>query len=513
MAEPTSFRAADIRKSLLDGATIAEVRSFLSAAGEPSAEQEADRPLVGNIVAALATTVIEVVNCISVTLILKGKWPDSLFDPIFRHVMVGFILTQLATSAFTKFPAAISSVAFENLAILATLRDSITESMKGKHPNAQLVTFLACIAVSLLFSSIFLATASIPQMGKILGLLPNDVRHGVFMAIGIAVFMLGFDSFDLKPFTLDTWASGVNLLKWCPAYALGLGLWFVAENFPSRFLLIGFIGAVIVGMKLILFLVSMSPEEQVDGGWLLAKADPRPFTDFFQLTYGSLGLVDSSVIIENLPLIITAAFVGPVMNVSINVLVLNGMLGPINNLSYSTEFLAQSLGSLLSCFGFGFSSYLTVSDTALMLKAGGTTVQPVLIMVFLMCLVCVIPPILEFLLQTIPVLLPASIFVYIGVDIVLGCLGDMQELAPKEHAFSLLTCFICTYSSLPVGLLGACAVCAFQHFTRKLPEGQNENIQNVMTPALDSLAISDQASKVREVEVNDVQLSSSFNRN
>jgi hypothetical protein len=187
------------------------------------------------------------------------------------------------------------------------------------------------------------------------------------------------------------------------------------------------------------------------------------------MTYGHLSLVDLDVVANSLPQICTASFVGPVLNISVNLIVLEGMLDA-KGLSYSVEFLSQALGHLFAFMGFGFNSYISVADTSIMRKAGGTSARAVILMCAMLFSVCLIPSVMPVLAITIPVLLPASLFVYIGIDIVLGCLGEMRgALSPMEYSFSLLTCCFCVVNSLPVGLVMACVVCAFQRLTLTLP--------------------------------------------
>jgi len=145
---------------------------------------------------------------------------------------------------------------------------------------------------------------------------------------------------------------------------------------------------VVVTMWIILRICGLSTQESAEGGWVLADVEPESIATFFSMTYGSLSKIDFSIIGSNMGSIVASAFVGPVMNVSINVVVLNGMLGPIKGISFGMEFLGQSLGSFLSCVTFGFSSYMTVADTGLMIKAGGRDAQPVLMMVAFMVMRC-----------------------------------------------------------------------------------------------------------------------------
>merc|ERR1719450_1303779 len=116
----------------------------------------------------------------------------------------------------------------------------------------------------------------------------------------------------------------------------------------------------------------------------------------------------------------------------------------VKKLSYPKEFMIQAFGHFVASLGFGFNAYTCCADTAILHKAGGKNGTPNLLMCLMLVCVCVIPPVMPLLTITIPVLLPATIFVFLGIDIVLGALSDMKEsLAPMEFSFALLTCCIC----------------------------------------------------------------------
>lgn len=303
---------------------------------------------------------------------------------------------------------------------------------------------------------------SIPRVAKILTYLPEYVRHGVFAAIGIAVAQLGFESFELDMFDAVTWASGENLLKWIPAYILGGALWYMDEHYSSRWLILGFFICIIACVHVVLVACGMPLHEAAKRGLLLGEVAPRGLSEYFQMTYGSLGIVDWQTVAANLHNLFLASLVGPVLNVSINVVVVEAMCR--TQVSYAREFLAHSLGLLANSLGFGFNAYIAAADTSLMRKAGGKNGRPVVMMCAMMACVCIVPPILPIISLTIPVLLPATVFVFVGLAIAIGCFNDMRSALPQaEFVPSLMTCAACVMTSVAKGMFMACAVCAIHH--------------------------------------------------
>jgi MFS superfamily sulfate permease-like transporter len=151
----------------------------------------------------------------------------------------------------------------------------------------------------------------------------------------------------------------MNLLKWCPAYALGALVWYIDDYHPSRWLLLIYITCTVAGVHLVLFSCGLSLQEASSEGLLLGEVAPREFSEYFQMTYGNLHAVDWEVVASNLPNLFMACLVGPIMNVSINVIICESMCQ--SKVSYTREFLAHSLGTLASGFGFGFNAYLAAS--------------------------------------------------------------------------------------------------------------------------------------------------------
>jgi len=145
---------------------------------------------------------------------------------------------------------------------------------------------------------------------------------------------------------------------------------------------------------------------------------------------------------------------------------------------YAREFIAHSVGTLATAFGFGFNAYLAASDTSLMHKAGGRSGRPVVFMCGMLFLVCLIPPVLPMISLLVPILLPAALFVFIGLAITIGCFNDMRtSLPPVEYSLSLMTCATCVMTSVPTGMFIACGVVVFQHMTKNDGESVQSELQ------------------------------------
>lgn len=431
-----------------------------------------------DLLASFVLALVEIVNCMAVALILRGIWPDTWIDPCFRHVTYGLIISQMIGVSISGLPGGLIVSAFENLTIFSAVQKNIGVTMKGESVEDQVVTFFTCISVSCIISGCLLMCLSVPRMGKLLAALPDYVRHGVFAAVGIGVMKLGFESYDLQIFEMATWTSGGNLMKWCPAYILGAALWYIDEYYPSRWLLLGFIVFCISGVQIVLLVIGMSPQEAAEQSLLLGNVEPREFSEFFQLTYGNFRAVHWEVVLANLPDLAMASLVGPVLNVSINVIIVEQMCkvhDPLFKAPYAREFIAHSLGTLATAFGFGFNTYLAASDTSLMHKAGGRSGRPLVFMCAMLFLVCLIPPVLPMISLLVPILLPAALFVFIGLAVTLGCFNDMRTSLPLvEYSLSLMTCATCVMTSVPLGMFISCGVVVFQNMTKK----DDESVQS-----------------------------------
>merc|ERR1711971_1051183 len=197
--------------------------------------------------------------------------------------------------------------AYENVTVLLAMCESITRSMKAPEYTAeqQLVTFLVCNVLVALVSSIFLGLIAIPQVGALLRFIPDKVRHGVFAAIGYGIFLLGFDAFSLKPLDAPSWTVFTNILKWLPAYLLGIGMWAVERRFPSRWLLVSFVFMVCIVAHVGLLMAGIGLEDAAKGKWLLGRVESSSVLDYFVKTYGGSENVNWKAVGASIPSIVT----------------------------------------------------------------------------------------------------------------------------------------------------------------------------------------------------------------
>jgi len=428
--------------------------------------------LVADTAVAVIMAMVEFVNNIAVAVVLTGIWPDRMIDLVYRYVTFGAVITQMVCSSMTGLPGVVIGAPFENLIIFNRIQKSIEAEMISSSLEARMVTFFACGVVSNIITSVFLGLLSHPGLTRSLSVLPDYVHQGVCMAIGISLLGLGFESFELDMFALTTWTSGESLLKWVPAYILGGIVWICDEFHPSNWWITGFIIFSTVGVHLVLFMSRVSLHEGAERGFLLAELEPRPVQEYFELTYGNFDAIQWQVVASNLPDIVMAAIIGPVLNVSINIIVIEGMCKV--KVSYPVEFISHAIGSFLSSLGFSLHAYLAASDTSLLRKAGGKNGRPAVMMTTILFLTCVFPPIMPLLSITIPVLLPAALFVIIGMSFFYGSFKDMREnLSPTENRLALMTCALCYLTSIATGMFVACAACVVQHYFAGNPPGEN----------------------------------------
>mmetsp|Transcript_88316 Transcript_88316/g.152912 ORF Transcript_88316/g.152912 Transcript_88316/m.152912 type:complete len:890 (+) Transcript_88316:44-2713(+) len=483
--------------------------------GTSSVSKERPSSLLGDIVGAGMALVVELVNCISVALIVLGDWPKEYMDVLFRHATYGFLLTQLCTTMVSKFPGVLAPVGFENLTIMMLLKKKLIQQMSTQKPEVQVITFLACSSITTLLSSAMLALMAIPQMGRILNMFPQSLRTGVFAAVGIGIFMFGFSAFQIDAFDVDSWAEWPLVLKWLPAFILGLTLWAFDQYYWSKWLFLVYVILVVTGVHILLAVLGVSLGDAAEKGWLLGRVQGRQFYEYHLFLFNNLADVDWTVVRSVADRMLTAAFVGPVLNVAINILLLEPMYK--TDCSYSREFLSQALGACVSGLSGGWNSYVAVGDTNTMRQAGGRSRRAALFMVLMMAAVCAAPPLLPCITSIIPNLLIGSICVYGGFWIAKGCLIDDRSLfSTNEYLLVLLTCGLCLYFSVLDGLRLGFVIMTFTYMIR----GANADYLKYMLSLRECRSIRSYAPKEEEwlhkagssvvVAAIDVQLISVF---
>lgn len=436
-----------------------------------SSSTTVERPpsLLGDVVGAMMALVVELVNCISIGLIVLGDWPKKYMDVLFRHAAYGFLLTQLCTTMISKFPGVLAPVGFENLTIMIVLRKKLVQAMASRTVEAQIMTFLVCSSITTVLSSVLLALMAIPQLGRILNMFPQSLRTGVFAAVGIGIFMFGFAAFGIDAFSIDSWSQWQYVLKWLPAFVLGLTLWFFDQYYWNKWLFLVFVVLVVTGMHVILAGLGLSLSEAAEKGLLLGSVPGRQFYDYHVFLFNNLGDVDWTVVWSSAPRMLTAAFVGPVLNVAINILLLEPMFKSTCN--YSREFLSQAVGACVAGFSGGWNSYVAVGDTNTMRQAGGRSRRSALLMCLMMVAVCAMPPLLPLITSIIPQLLIGSICVYGGFWIAKGCLIDDRSLfSTSEYLLVLITAGLCLYFTVLDGLRLGFIIMAFLFMKRSADE-------------------------------------------
>jgi len=210
---------------------------------------------------------------------------------------------------------------------------------------------------------------------------------------------------------------------------------------------------VTVGSGVHLFLASQgtSLAEAADDGWLLGRVTGSHFYEYYSFLQQGLGSVDWAVVLGCADRLLAAAFVGPMLNVAINILLLESLYK--TNCNYSREFLAQSAGAVAAGCFMGWNSYLAVGDTNTLRQAGGRTWRAVAILISMLTMVCVVPPLLPAITSIVPTHLIAAMCVYGGFWMVKGCLIDNYTcFSTKEYIFVAFTAAFCIKFTILEGL-------------------------------------------------------------
>ena len=106
---------------------------FPTALGRPkeglSSSKERPAALLGDCIGALMGFTVELVNCITIGMILQGGWPKRDLDVLFRHAAYGFMVTQLFTTLISDFPGVLAPVGFDCLGVVLVVRKIVVDEM------------------------------------------------------------------------------------------------------------------------------------------------------------------------------------------------------------------------------------------------------------------------------------------------------------------------------------------------------------------------------------------------
>lgn len=428
--------------------------------------------------AALIIVVVEVTANISVAWVLCGDWPQEFIYLLFLHVTFGNIITQATSTASSRLPGIVSVASVENLAIFKSIRCSLSSSMPGASPQAQLMTFVVISSLCSFVGAVMVGAASHPTFLGLLNTFPDHVRTGVFAGIGICLFLLGFDTFGLSPYNAATWTSMSNWLKWCPAYLLGVFLWYLDERCSCTSLMVIFTAVVTASAHVAFMAADISMHEAVAEGYLLGKIDAQWFFEYYVFVWQNADKVSFAAVWANMHQVIVAAFVGPLLNVAINLLVLKTKFDG----DYTWEFRSQALSLLATACGGGYNAFVAVSDTEIMHKAGGKTSRATALVAMLLLGVCVAKPVCPLIVLLIPSAMVGAFFVYIGLAIAKGCLLDeMVDMRPAEKLCVVTVVVICVIKSVLHGLLfGLLFDMVLAHFRARQSASGSQGAKDVL---------------------------------
>lgn len=410
------------------------------------------------VVAAVLYTVTNMSGMLSVALLLQGSWDGDSFPLLLRHVVLGYVASQIVTTELTGLPVVVSPSGWEALPIILTVRSVVNNRLANAEDDDKAVTFVACSATCTLMSAIMmLAAASRRELTELLHIFPAQVRSGVFAAIGISIFSLGFAVFELQPFRSETWEPS-NLIKFGPAYVLGIGLLVVEDRCDKWWLTAAYVAVVVGGAWAFFVWTGLSLSTAADRGLVLGSVpvDASLAEHFTQIVVENK--IRWDVVIQSLPDLALAAFVGPVLNVGINVVVLEVMFD--RHVSYRGEFFCQGAAALATTCVAGYQSYTAVSETSILVKMSGLKFAMRISCVLLIGIVAW-PRLLSGICALTPTYLPASLFCFVGANFTKTCLfDDLPTMTPVEYAQILTTCLICLLVSVPVGVAVGFALAA-----------------------------------------------------
>lgn len=418
----------------------------------PAEEPPRPRPepkkkqLVHEVVAGLCYLVLNLSSMLSVALLLEGPWENDSFPRLMRHVLYGYVITQIVSSETSGFPCCVTTTGKEALPLLLAVRDFVDKEVA--RDKKKVTTFIACSSCcSLIAAFMFFVVASRDQFTRLLDKFPAQVRSGVFAAIGFGILQLGFGAYGLPILDAQTWTDPANLLKFVPAYVLGICLVVVVKGGKQMVL---FVVACFVVTHAVLIVTGLSLQVASNRGFLLGSVNDAHEHELWLL---SLDDVDWSVVQKVLPDLCLAAFVGPLLNVGINIRVLEQVFASGGlRVSYRREFLCQGFAALLTGVFGGYHAYFAVSQTSILVKLKGGKAalrfSCALLIAFKLA-----PHVLSSLCAVTPIVLAASLFVMVGITFLRAALVEgVLAFSPVEYGNMVCTAVLCVTVSVPVGV-------------------------------------------------------------
>ena len=350
-----------------------------------------------------------VVDAASLAALFAGAIGDNGVDDIdtpLKAALVSLFVHQFLLSAFSQLNPHVVAVGWEAVPLLLAMVDKIfnteldgdsaflDEQMAAGATEAQAQLVLVakknatgCIAL-LLMNALAGAVMLVLGQARLAGMvsfIPETTLIGIFGCIGYQLFTLGFDlstdgdsAFDLVHVggssTWEALGEERNWPRWLVGLSLGLLLFAGSKKLPERFgslLIPGYYGAFLVLFHVIFAGMGWSLSKSAEEGWSFRHFATGHIWDTYDTLFSNLSDFDGDLLMSVLPDIIMIAIIGPVLNTAVNLPLLSLKLKKKADTDF--EFKLGGMGHVLTGGLFGYSAYISVSNTCEHRMNGGTT--------------------------------------------------------------------------------------------------------------------------------------------
>ncbi len=324
------------------------------------AEELRPRTAARSLMAGLLLFVLEFVLIASfAALVYKGVAPDELAQGIGLLVVGDAILVAVVAllSAYRGTIAIGQDIPAAVLGISAVSVASVTAA--GAASGATFPTVVVMVALTTLMAGVVFIVLGAFKLGNLIRFLPYPVMGGFLAGTGYLLVQGGIgimtDSGGLALFSPDA------LMRWLPALALALALFFTARRFDNPL----WLPVVVVVASLLFFLVAWllgaSLATLSAGGWLVGGL-PEAGLWRFPLSPDLLAQVNWPAIASQIPILVPMIFIsaiGLLLNANGLELILK------RDLNLNHELAITGVANLLSGLGGGIVGYHAISTSSL----------------------------------------------------------------------------------------------------------------------------------------------------
>lgn len=323
-------------------------------------------------------TMMDAVGIAAIVLSTRRLSPYSV--EFLKHVLVGQLVCQGFTLLGSKYETPITTASIEALPFLAILVAQVEESTKGRSGECVLATLLVGSMLICFLSGLIMYAMGRLKLGGMLRYLPYSVKTGVMAGMGIVLLAVALElccdenflEFKSPAEAVDFFSPTTSMF-WLPAFCAAMGI-FLIEKFviESPYTIICFLVLAIGGFHVIRVVAfGSSMEAATKAGWLY---EPVPAGEFFSLwRVLRPENICWSALADNLPTILIAALVAPVLNNVSDLAVVKSVLPPkdMGDSDFNEEMLVQGRSHVISALVCGFSSDYGNDDTIVHRMFGG----------------------------------------------------------------------------------------------------------------------------------------------